>query len=69
MISAKVTNSSTNASYLIQTYREGAELMEILWLEIEVLKALEFEVNKPTILDFQLLFLTLLRPQDKIQDA
>ena len=43
--------------------------MEILWLEIEVLKALEFEVNKPTILDFQLLFLTLLRPQDKIQDA
>ena len=40
MISAKVTNSSTNASYLIQTYREGVELMEILKLEMEVLKEL-----------------------------
>ena len=68
MISGKVTNSSTNASYLIQTYREGVELMEILNLEMEVLKELQFEVNKPTILDFQLLFLTLLRPHDKITD-
>ena len=43
--------------------------MEILKLEMEVLKVLEFEVNKPTILDFQLLFLTLLRPHDKIEDS
>ena len=68
MISAKVTNSSTDASYFLRTYREGVELMEVLRLEMDVLKELQFEVNKPTILDFQLLFLTLLSPQDKIQD-
>ena len=61
-----MTSSETNARDIIKKANNSTTFKSVLKLEFEILKELEFDVNKPTIIDFQMLLTTLLKPHDKI---
>ena len=52
LIAAKLEYSGTNTKSIIQNARNDLEYKSITNFEFEILKELEFEVNKPTLLDF-----------------